>query len=330
MPPVAPLSERQIEILDRWAVFGDVLRPERGEPDVSDRLPELESFGFAADGDGVVTFDYRVSDPDFDVVAGELIATPPIGDEITVTNELYSGRRTARWDTGVLEEGGYVVTAELDDGHRRRSIEVGEVAVVHPGGNRAPSPATCDLDRGEIIAVPSFAFSVAIDDDDPTVSVELFAVRGSESVALAGPVDVAPSSCTALPPSDLSALAEGVEYELRVVATDGGGRVREVRRPFVVGRPSGPPSFAGDIEPIFERTCAKCHKPEPLAPGGGAAFDEIEGAQSTANRIYRRVVLEETMPPRSAALVVADGFEPLTAAERALIAAWLLAGAPDN
>lgn len=329
MPPTAPLSDRQIEILERWAVFGD-FPAEEGDPDPGDRLPELERLDLRTDGDGVVSLEYRISDPDFEIVTARLRANPVgAGASFEISRELYSGRAVARWDSGVVDEGNYVLSVRLDDGQRSRDVEIGEIAVIHPGGNRAPAPEICNVRRTQIID-DTFDLEVAVADDDVPLSIDLFAVRDDELLELGSRL-VGVSSCDApevFRLGNISTLTPGIEYRLLLVATDAGGRSREVRSlPFIAGRADAVPSFGADVAPIFERRCAGCHG-GGLAPVGGI-FTIAANAADLSNKIYRRVILERTMPPRSAELVV-DGFEPMTQAERDTVADWLLAGAPDN
>jgi uncharacterized membrane protein len=114
-----------------------------------------------------------------------------------------------------------------------------------------------------------------------------------------------------------------------VVASDG-ARSRAIRSlPIIVGdvATADAPSFSREVQPVFERRCSGCHG-AGLAPIG-AIFTLIANAQDIDGAIYRRVVQEQTMPPRSAELLV-EGFEPMTAEERAVVASWILAGGPDE
>jgi len=52
------------------------------------------------------------------------------------------------------------------------------------------------------------------------------------------------------------------------------------------------------------------------------AFGNIEINRGNA---YRRVVLEQSMPPRSAETLF-DGYEPMTLAEREMLAEWFEGG----
>lgn len=69
--------------------------------------------------------------------------------------------------------------------------------------------------------------------------------------------------------------------------------------------------WQSDVVPIFQRVCARCHK-----PGGAADYDLTPLATWVTDRaeIARRVVDAQTMPPAGT---------PLSAADRATLAGWL-------
>lgn len=77
------------------------------------------------------------------------------------------------------------------------------------------------------------------------------------------------------------------------------------------------PTFA-EVEPVLTARCGACHGDPPL--GGLPAFPDYARAAALADRIAARID-QGTMPP--------VGLEPLTAAERALVTAWVAGGAPE-
>jgi len=77
------------------------------------------------------------------------------------------------------------------------------------------------------------------------------------------------------------------------------------------------PTFT-EIAPVLAARCGGCHGEPPL--GGLPAFPDYTRAAALADRIIARID-QGTMPP--------VGLEPLTAAERALVAAWVAGGAPE-
>jgi uncharacterized membrane protein len=84
--------------------------------------------------------------------------------------------------------------------------------------------------------------------------------------------------------------------------------------------PTPPPSFAKDVEPVFERRCWPCHTGAGIAAEAHdfSTYDNIFADRST---ILNRVFACE-MPP-------ADSAQP-TPEERAALLAWLVCKAPNN
>lgn len=82
--------------------------------------------------------------------------------------------------------------------------------------------------------------------------------------------------------------------------------------------PATPPSFAGQVSPIVQRTCAQCHRP------GGVAADRplTSYAEITAQRGVLDQVYGCRMPPSSA--------PQLQPAERKALLEWLVCKAPEN
>jgi mono/diheme cytochrome c family protein len=92
--------------------------------------------------------------------------------------------------------------------------------------------------------------------------------------------------------------------------------------------------FAGDIKPIFEVHCSKCHGPDKQEAGlrldhrtsalrGGDSGVAIVAGNADTSELVRRITAEdadERMPP-------ADAGPPLTASEIALVRRWIDAGA---
>ncbi len=81
--------------------------------------------------------------------------------------------------------------------------------------------------------------------------------------------------------------------------------------------PEEPPAFAA-IAPILAARCGACHGDPPLS--GLPSFPDHTRAAAFADRIIARID-QGNMPP--------VGLEPVTAAERALVAAWVAGGAPE-
>jgi hypothetical protein len=96
---------------------------------------------------------------------------------------------------------------------------------------------------------------------------------------------------------------------------------------------SRPPSFAHDVQPIFDRSCTACHPVAypylDLRPGH--AWNELVGVPAATDPTYERVLAGHpelsyllTHPPDPSNATL------LSAADRAVITRWIKAGAPDN
>ena len=81
------------------------------------------------------------------------------------------------------------------------------------------------------------------------------------------------------------------------------------------------------VEQIIIQRCATCHSATPsddtfsIAPGN-VVFDSIEDMQNSAARIRARAVDTQTMPFLNKT--------QMTEAERAIVGAWIIAGAPTE
>jgi hypothetical protein len=126
MPPEFPLWSRQIDVIVAWAEGG---APE-GPPVEGNQPPSMELLSnFEADGDLLVA-DYRIDDPDFDLVTGRVEADPDgDGAIVPVTFELFSGQSQIVWDVSDVPAGSYELVAEIEDGSATETIDLGSVDV---------------------------------------------------------------------------------------------------------------------------------------------------------------------------------------------------------
>ncbi|HTE54890.1 MAG TPA: hypothetical protein VK698_28750 [Kofleriaceae bacterium] len=126
MPLDFPLLPRQQDIIADWADAG----APKGEPREGNRAPTMEIISdFEQDGDLLVA-DYRIDDPDFDLVTGRLVADPDgDGDLVVVTFDLFSGVSQIVWDAEGVPSGPYSLTAEIEDGSAEVTVELGSVDV---------------------------------------------------------------------------------------------------------------------------------------------------------------------------------------------------------
>lgn len=337
MPPRFPLTGRQQEVLVRWAELAEPgLAAPEGAPDPDNRAPSMALEGdLAADDTGRVTIAYRIDDPDLDVVTGELAAVA--GDErVRITRELHTGRGEAVWDTGALPAGTYNIVASVDDGSGEVEIALGSYEVSHPGGNTAPSLRFLSNPTDALFSDADGALTVdleVVDLDGDPVELRVEAVRGDEAVLLFEGPAAPPGEETAVPVS-FADVPAGDRWRIRVTADDGNTEPRTLESlPFAVGHGTTDLRWA-DVEPIFARSCMPCHGAISRAPGigfdlreHGGSDDEI-GVYDYRGLVYRRAVVERTMPPQSAALLLSEN-ALLSAEDRELLREWLLAGAPE-
>lgn len=335
MPPRFPLSDRQQEVLDRWAALAEPGMPApRGGPAEGNRPPTIRPAppGTLLDGD---VLRYVVDDPDRDLVRGALFAIR--GDErVRITRELHDGAGLAVWDPLAVPEGTYEIVARLDDGSGEVEHSLGEVVVEHPAG-AAPSlrfltaleDALFTDDDGPV----EIALLVSHFDPDATLALTVEAVLGDEVVPVAELADVAPGEVTI--PWDTAAVPAGDLWRLRATVSDGTHERTIESRRFIVGHGTTDLRYA-DVEPIFAAKCVPCHPGSggvSRVPGLGFDFrtlgrDDGFGVYDFRGPIYRRAVSERTMPPVSAQLVISEALV-LTDDERRRLGAWLLAGAPE-
>lgn len=128
MPPRFPLSDRQVEILKNWAATGSPCGDAALLP--GNRPPAFELLDESVDG-ALVTYDYAVADPDFEVIIGELIAEPQAGgDPVIITRELHDGIGVATWDTSTVAPGIYNVVAVIRDGSVDVEADISEYEVI--------------------------------------------------------------------------------------------------------------------------------------------------------------------------------------------------------
>lgn len=324
MPPLSPLGDVQIETLARWADNG----APRGDPDAGDQAAAARLVAPPGDLDaaGFVDLELEVRDPDFDLVSGSLVAVGPGGDEAAVTSELHAGRQTVRWDARALPEGSYVIDARLDDEQRPTEVELATYDVAY-GGDAAPAISIESPLPDELLdaASPVELGATLADDGAAPLSVEVFAERGGEVIPVAGPVDVVPGPLTLT--IDTSALEVGGNWRLRVVASDGTSERAATVGPLVIANSNRTTDlgYSSDMILLFGRNCTGCHSDTPTVPVHQFNLLSYPEARSHLGRVYRRVVQEETMPPRSIEVLYG---ERMSLEDRRLLAEWLLAAAP--
>lgn len=336
MPPTEAtgqgLSDRQIGILARWFLRSDTAR---GAPPVGNRAPTMVITWPLQDSlvDGRLVVQYEIRDPDHNLVTGELRAGPSFesGDRI---GPVHSGRGEVVWDVGAVAAGNYGLHARLDDGDLH-DLTIGDYDVLHVDNNHAPSllitrPAAYDIITD--IDAP-YTVDLAVDDLDvgDLLSVIVEAVRGDERVRVATdePVVVGPNSI----PWDTSAVPDGAGWRLEVTVSDGTVSRTVTTLPFRISHATTSLTFA-DVAPVLGPRCGVCHGSGRIrnVTHDFAIYDDdadVRGVYSMRGLIYRRAVEQANMPPPTH-VAQSERTEDalLTADERAMLAEWLLGGAP--
>ncbi|MBV8878475.1 MAG: hypothetical protein JO332_00790 [Planctomycetaceae bacterium] len=91
---------------------------------------------------------------------------------------------------------------------------------------------------------------------------------------------------------------------------------------------AGKPTFHKDVEPIFQKRCVECHRPNDIGPFSLLKYDK---ARSSAKQI-KEVVVQRRMPPWHADPKIGQwkNDRHLSTQEIGTIAGWVDAGAPEG
>jgi hypothetical protein len=211
------------------------------------------------------------------------------------------------------------------------------VTVAHADGRVAPVIQLTAPGRRDILVIggePASATATISHPDSPgafTVTFEAVRGAGVDVVVLA--TDQPLTNNTATIEIDAGELSPAASWRIRATATDSYTTRTVWSQPFIVSDTSTTQTWA-TVAPLFERHCTRCHQGKEIPD---LAYDWSVYANSPTatgvffmrGEIYRRVVLEQTMPPRSARTLFTDTHSDMTQQERALLAEWLLAGAPE-
>ncbi|HLY11683.1 MAG TPA: peroxiredoxin [Planctomycetota bacterium] len=113
-----------------------------------------------------------------------------------------------------------------------------------------------------------------------------------------------------------------------VQATEAPGCVVEKSAKTALPAVSGKVTFHKDVEPIFQKRCLECHRPNEIGPFSLLKYDK---AKASAKQI-KDVVVKRRMPPWHADPNVGEwkNDRHLSTLEISTIAAWVDAGAPEG
>jgi mono/diheme cytochrome c family protein len=109
----------------------------------------------------------------------------------------------------------------------------------------------------------------------------------------------------------------------------------EATHPFEETTPTGAPSYAADVQPIFAQYCFACHSGESARKGvrldgyentiaGGGSGPVIIPGDPSGSELLKRIT-GDTLP-----IMPLNGPPFLTDQEIQIITSWIATGAPDN
>jgi hypothetical protein len=340
MPPRFPFAQHDRDLLDNWfanrlpAAEGGPPLPLRGPAAPQNRPPAftLTSRPAAPPATGL-ELAYELRDPDRDLVTGQLVALGPPGEPVPL-GELFAGRGTLALDTALLPAGRYDLTATLDDGPGPTSRLAGQLDLVPP----SPAPPRLTLlapEQGAYVAAAELPLTVEViarDADSPelTLTLTLLDDRATPIALATSSTRVAAGSRTRLSIGDAQ-LPAGLGYRVTAEISDSTAAARAESGRFRVSRQATADTFQTIADDILGPYCLRCHASSPRVPNLGIDLSRYRGTAGSPGafdlrrRIFHRAVISQDMPPGSARR---DG-NALPEEERARLAAWLLAGAPE-
>lgn len=311
MPADGPkLSARQKQVLANWQFTTAAgKRPDNAPPEAQVMASEP--------GDGATRLQLLVSDPDGDVVNGELKVEG--GAQIV---PLRSGMQEIDIDLTGLAAGTRGLTAIIDDGDGPISVDLGSVDVAHD--NAVPRLEFTAPSRDQLLVAGETASIVfrAVDADGDGVSVSLAAVMDEQRVAIAG--DVVPEqSGLGEVPLAVADVPEGDHWRIEATVSDGKSERTVRSEPFIVSHATTSDTLES-MRPIINEYCRRCHSAHlPTGPN----FDVPAELVRVRGIAWKKVGPRREMPPRSIAVVFPD--LQLSEEDRARLAAWFYAGAPE-
>jgi len=345
MPPDYELSERQKDVLLRWA---EADAP-KGERDNSAPEAALTGVDDGATVDDVIELELHSSDADLDGLHAQLWArdrTDVNVPDVPLSPVLGAGTHALTVDTGVLPSQHEIeLYALLDDGYADDPMQNRTVATLaglridHGARGAAPAVRLLSPSRGGThVGELEIAWSATDADtgDTLTITLDLMTEENGvvQSIATAAPNT---GALTWTVPTDLDTNAH---YRVRVTATDPASNTRSDASPVTLAL-AAPQPAAGrweDVRGLFVQYCVECHgeparspaidyfrldkyqltDARPPATPDLGAFEQRALILDRLGRLDRNE--EGQMPP---AYRDAPSVEDLAA-----MRAWLLAGAP--
>lgn len=342
MPPRFPLADPDRELLARWfagrqPVSERLVLPRRGPARPGNAPPRFSLEAVPAESGFALAYELR--DPDRDLVAGELTATPalpgalPLQPTISL-GELHGGRGVLSLDTALLPAGRYALEATLDDGGGAVRSLAAEVEVTPP----RPAPPRLALlapEQGDYLAAAELPVAIEVTARDAdtarlTLTATLVDDRAEATPIDAVTLDVAAGATTRVT-LGTAGLPAGLTYRVLAEVSDGAAKAAARSGRFRVSRETTTDTFQTISDDILAVYCLRCHAGFPRVPTLGIDLSryrgtaEMPGVLELRRRIYQRAVIAQSMPPGSAR----QRGEGMTPEDRARLARWLLAGAPE-
>lgn len=358
MPPDYGLSDRQREILLRWAMNG---APKGTRANQLPRIELVAPTG-ATTADQSLDTTFRSWDADLDGLVVQLWAhDTDNGEDIPLGAQTGGGLRDLAIDTGTLaSKHTFEIYAVLDDGffddpaqNKTRATLIPDLYIDHGARGTAPAVTLIAPNGGDTLIGSTTITWTATDPDvdglgNPDVlTIDLALVQLAGDGTEVGTTPIA----SGLPntgsyaweiPSTLAARdgsGNPIPYLVRVTATDSLGVPPNVRSddsdlPFYIEQATTTTYTWADVQPLMMKYCGACHgDPAKLVTLDSFCLLEYEqgeavppcaasdvGAYEMRTDVYQRLVSAKSMPPAS---------EPQpTQAERDLVGSWIQGGAP--
>lgn len=359
MPPDYALSDRQKEILSRWATQG----APKGTRE--NHLPQIELVApaGATTADQSLDTTFRSWDADLDGLVVQLWAHDLTNSEdIPLGAQTGGGLRELSIDTGTLaSKHDFEIYAVLDDGffddpamNKTRVTLIPRVFVDHGARGTAPTVKLVAPNGGDtLIGAATITWTATDPDVDAqgnpdTLTIDLalvqYAADGTTVVTttpIASGLANTGSFMWQIPASVAAKDSAGnaIPYRVRVTATDSLGMPPNTRSDesdlvlFIEQGVATTYTWA-DVQPLFSKYCGACHG-EPARTVALDYFCLLEYQQGEAvppcaasdqgvfemrSNVYQRMVSAKTMPP-------AGNPQP-TQAERDKVGNWIQGGAP--
>ncbi len=352
MPVGYTLPDRQREIISRWVANGAPKGTRANQPPTAILIAPATPPAMV---DQSIELTLGTSDPDGDgLIVAVGVRDLTSADTYPIQGGLGGGLRAVSVDTGQLASGhDFEVYALVDDGFADDPAQnvheltlIPSVRVDHGARGTAPTVRLLEPNGGQtVLGGTTIAWSATDPDPAETLTASLDLVRvaadGSGTVdrnLASGLVDM---SSFVWDPTGAPVEDGGgpIAYRIRVTVSDRGAlntRSDESDATFTIAPEAVPTSLTwDDVKPIFVTYCRDCHG-QP-ARGGGLEYFRLDkydaadpeppvnsdlGVYEQRALVYQRMIVQQNMPPAAAP-------RP-TAAQRDMVAAWILGGAPRS